>query len=105
MTQLPKPHRIVIGARAHAELAERLHAARPNLEIRGRRYTDGTPDDLAWGDLSKYDGIMTGEASVEDKGAEILELLLVVASGKKTKSEELGYGGTEFVPWQIGAVM
>ena len=28
-----------------------------------------------------------------------------VASGEQTKSEELGYGDHEFVPWQIGAVM
>jgi altronate hydrolase len=49
--------------------------------------------------------IATGEASVEEKGAEILDRLLDVASGKKSKSEELGYGGAEFVPWQIGAVM
>ena len=28
-----------------------------------------------------------------------------VASGEQTKSEELGYGDSEFVPWQIGAVM
>ena len=27
------------------------------------------------------------------------------ASGERTKSEELGYGDLEFVPWQIGAVM
>ena len=31
--------------------------------------------------------------------------LLEVASGRKSKSEELGYGGAEFVPWQVGAVM
>ena len=28
-----------------------------------------------------------------------------VASGKQTKSEALGYGDNEFVPWQVGAVM
>ena len=28
-----------------------------------------------------------------------------VASGKRTKSEELGYGDAEFVPWTIGATM
>ena len=28
-----------------------------------------------------------------------------VASGEHTKSEDLGYGDAEFVPWQIGAVM
>ena len=31
--------------------------------------------------------------------------ILAVASGKRTKSEELGYGDYEFVPWQVGAVM
>lgn len=49
--------------------------------------------------------IATGEASVEDKGAEILDYMLAIASGKKSKSEELGYGDMEFVPWHIGAVM
>ncbi|MGH6958111.1 MAG: UxaA family hydrolase [Caulobacteraceae bacterium] len=49
--------------------------------------------------------IATGEASIEAKGAEILDYLLEVASGRRTKSEALGYGGCEFVPWQIGAVM
>jgi altronate hydrolase len=50
-------------------------------------------------------GVATGEATIEQKGAEILDYLLEVASGRRTKSEELGYGGAEFVPWQIGAVM
>jgi altronate hydrolase len=49
--------------------------------------------------------IARGAANVEEKGAEILDLLLRVASGEKSKSEELGYGGAEFVPWQVGAVM
>jgi len=49
--------------------------------------------------------IATGEATIEDKGAEILDYLLDVASGRQSKSEALGYGGAEFVPWQIGAVM
>ena len=31
--------------------------------------------------------------------------ILRVASGEKTKSELLGYGDNEFVPWQIGATM
>ncbi|MBL8551176.1 MAG: altronate dehydratase [Hyphomonadaceae bacterium] len=50
-------------------------------------------------------GIATGEASVADKGAEVLDLVLRAASGEKTKSEALGYGGNEFVPWLIGAVL
>ena len=49
--------------------------------------------------------IITDGVSVEDKGGEIFELFLRVASGEKTKIEELGFGGVEFVPWQIGAVM
>jgi altronate hydrolase len=50
-------------------------------------------------------GISEGRASVRDKGEEILDLLLRVASGERTKSELLGYGGAEFVPWQIGATL
>jgi altronate hydrolase len=49
--------------------------------------------------------ITAGEASVQDKGAQIFELLLQTASGKRTKSEQLGYGGAEFVPWQLGATL
>ncbi len=43
--------------------------------------------------------------SIADKGQEIFKKILKVASGEKTKSEELGYGDNEFVPWQVGAVM
>lgn len=50
-------------------------------------------------------GIVTGDATIEQKGGEIFELLLAVASGRPSKSEALGYGGSEFVPWQVGAVM
>jgi altronate hydrolase len=50
-------------------------------------------------------GIATGKATVAEKGEEIFTLMLDVASGARTKSEELGYGGAEFVPWQLGAVM
>jgi altronate hydrolase/galactarate dehydratase len=49
--------------------------------------------------------IVTEGVSVEAKGREIFELFLRVASGERTKSEQLGFGGVEFVPWQIGAVM
>lgn len=42
--------RVVIGAQAHVPLAEALHRARPDLAVRGSRYTDVTADDLAWGD-------------------------------------------------------
>jgi altronate hydrolase len=43
--------------------------------------------------------------SIEQKGEEIFAKVLAVASGEHTKSEDLGYGDAEFVPWQIGAVM
>jgi altronate hydrolase len=42
---------------------------------------------------------------IEEKGKEIFAKILQAASGDRTKSELLGYGDTEFVPWQIGATM
>jgi len=42
---------------------------------------------------------------LEVKGQQIFDLMLKTASGQKTKSEELGYGENEYVPWYIGAVM
>ncbi len=49
--------------------------------------------------------IISAGMSIEDKGREIFELFIRVASGAQTRSEDLGFGGVEFVPWQIGAVM
>ena len=49
--------------------------------------------------------MLTGGVSLEDKGREIYELILRVASGEASKSEAQGLGDYEFVPWQIGAVM
>jgi altronate hydrolase len=43
--------------------------------------------------------------SLAEKGQEIFDMVLRVASGERTKSEQLGYGENEFVPWQIGATM
>jgi altronate hydrolase len=54
--------------------------------------------DIDCGDV--LDGV-----SIEDKGQEIFDTILRVASGAPSKSEQLGYGDAEFVPWQIGAVM
>jgi altronate hydrolase len=42
---------------------------------------------------------------VARKGAEIFDMVLKVASGMRTKSEALGYGDAEFVPWTVGATM
>ena len=49
--------------------------------------------------------ILSKGISVEEKGREIYEMFLRVASGEVTKSEGQGLGDYEFVPWQIGAVM
>ena len=49
--------------------------------------------------------IITEGVSITKKGEELFELMIKVASGHASKSEELGFGGVEFVPWQIGAVM
>jgi altronate hydrolase len=49
--------------------------------------------------------ILQGACSVEEKGREIYETFLRVASGEASKSEAQGLGDYEFVPWQIGAVM
>jgi altronate hydrolase len=54
--------------------------------------------DINCGDV--LDGV-----SIEDKGKEIFDMILAVASGARTKSEQLGYGEAEFTPWQIGATM
>ena len=48
--------------------------------------------------------ILNGE-SVESAGQRIFDELLLVASGKKTKSELLGYGDDEFTPWSLGPTL
>jgi arabinonate dehydratase len=57
------------------------------------------------GDMDIDCGDILDGVSIEEKGAEIFATILRVASGEKTKSELLGYGDNEFVPWQIGATM
>ena len=57
-------------------------------------------------DMDVNAGAMLSDGvSLEDKGREIYEMFLRVASGEKSKSEAQGLGDYEFVPWQIGAVM
>jgi altronate dehydratase len=55
-------------------------------------------------DINCGDILSTG-VSIHVKGTEILDKIIAVASGEQTFSEQLGFGGAEFVPWQIGAVM
>jgi altronate hydrolase len=54
--------------------------------------------DINCGDI--LDGV-----TIEAKAQEIFDTILRVASGERSKSELLGYGDAEYVPWQIGATM
>ena len=49
--------------------------------------------------------IIDGDASLNDMGAQIYRLLIETASGRRTKSEILGYGDDEFAPWHFGATL
>lgn len=49
--------------------------------------------------------IVDGAETVQGVGEKIFKMILDTASGKRSKSEELGYGDDEFVPWVIGATM
>lgn len=48
--------------------------------------------------------VLTG-TPMADVGAEIFERMLAVASGEPSKSEALGIGDNEFVPWAVGAYL
>ena len=49
--------------------------------------------------------IVDGKASIEEVGQEIFDLILKVASGQQSKSEQWGYGEDEFAPWVLGPTM
>jgi altronate hydrolase len=49
--------------------------------------------------------IVDGLATVDELGEHIFQALIALASGAPSKSEMHGYGQSEFVPWQLGAVM
>ena len=64
--------------------------------------------DLVMGPVSGWPRLGTEtmmERSELRPGGSAANAALAVASGEHTKSEDLGYGDLEFVPWQIGAVM
>ncbi len=48
--------------------------------------------------------IVDGEASVAEKGHEIFQALVDMASGKLSASELMGFGEAEFTPWVPGAI-
>jgi altronate hydrolase len=49
--------------------------------------------------------ILDGNETVQEAGQRIFDLILRVASGAQTKSEESDFGAAEFAPWQIGATV
>ncbi|MCY1379243.1 hypothetical protein D9M69_669440 [compost metagenome] len=48
--------------------------------------------------------ILDGTATLPEVAQRIFEEILLVASGTRSKSELLGLGDHEFVPWNIGVV-
>jgi altronate hydrolase len=67
-----------------------------------------TNSDVYWRMIDDMDincGDILDGVSLETKGQEIFDTILRVASGERSKSEQLGYGDAEYVPWQIGATM
>jgi len=48
--------------------------------------------------------VIDGDATLDEMGEEIFQRFLDIASGMKSKSEELGVGEDEFIPWPIGAL-
>jgi altronate hydrolase len=49
--------------------------------------------------------VLDGDTTVDLMGETIFRAILATASGERTKSEQHGYGQSEFVPWQLGAIM
>lgn len=49
--------------------------------------------------------LVAGDMPLNELGLEIFNALVEVASGSRTKSELLGYGDDEFVPWHLGPVL
>ena len=48
--------------------------------------------------------VIDGDATLDEMGEEIFQRFLDIASGVKSKSEELGVGEDEFIPWPIGVL-
>ncbi len=49
--------------------------------------------------------IATGEASVVERSAEILDTMRTSHPASRPKARSWAYGDLKFVPWHIGAVM
>lgn len=49
--------------------------------------------------------VLDGVETVEEVGTRIFDMIMRVADGEKTKSEQAGMGDEEFAPWSIGPVL
>jgi altronate hydrolase len=49
--------------------------------------------------------VIDGTETIQQVGERIFALILETASGRRSKSEEFGYGDDEFAPWTLGATM
>jgi altronate hydrolase len=49
--------------------------------------------------------VIDGTETIQQAGERFFQLILETASGRKSKSEEFGYGDDEFAPWTLGATM
>ena len=49
--------------------------------------------------------IIDGTETIQQAGERFFRMILDTASGRKSKSEEFGYGEDEFAPWTLGATM
>ena len=68
--------------------------------------TNTTMYDRMVGDMDINCGrIVDAEATIPQMGQEIFDLILATASGSQAKSELLGIGDDEFVPWTVGAIL
>ena len=56
-------------------------------------------------DMDINAGVVLEGATIEQVGQQIFQEILAVASGKPTKSELLGIGDNEFMPWTVGPVL
>ena len=56
-------------------------------------------------DMDLNAGTVLTNETIEQAGERMFDAILATASGQKTKSELLGYGDDEFVPWSIGPTL
>lgn len=57
------------------------------------------------GDMDLDAGLILTGAPVAEVGRQIFDLVLEVAGGRRTKSEQLGVGDEEFAPWILGPTL